>query len=168
MPMSTASKRGSETRSTNSAFPEKPKMTKIVYNGCPGGFDLSYRGVMRYAEIRGMKLFAFTDKRDEKGIIRLGEKKVRVTSPEEAKDAFSIYYYTSEDQSDDNYFNVNGIDRGDPALVQVVEELGSAANGIHADLHIAELPSRALYRIDAYDGRESVRTNYDYEWNIAP
>ena len=143
-------------------------MSKIVYNDCLGGFGLSYRGVMRYAEIKGMKLFAFTDKRDENGIIQLRDAKIPVTSPEEAQDAFSVYYHTSEDPSDDSYFNANGIDRTDPALVQVVEELGSAANGLCAELHIAELPSRALYRIDGYDGRESVRTNYDYEWNIAP
>jgi hypothetical protein len=143
-------------------------MTKIVYNDCPGGFGLSYRAVIRYAEIKGVKLFAFTDRRDENGIILLRDAKIRVTSPEEADDAFSVYYYTSEDASDDNYFDVNGIDRTDSALVQVVEELGDIANGMSAELHVAELPSRALYRIDGYDGRESVRTNYDYEWNIAP
>jgi hypothetical protein len=143
-------------------------MTKIVYNDCPGGFGLSYRGVMRYAEIKGMKLCAFTDKRDDHGIIQLCEAKIRVTAPEEASNVSSIYYYTSEDASDHNYFNVNGIDRTDPALVQVVEELGSAADGTYSELRIAELPSRALYRIDRDDGREFVRTNYDYEWNIAP
>lgn len=143
-------------------------MTKIVYNDCLGGFSLSYRGVMRYAQIKGMTLFAFTDKRDENGIIQLRDAKIRIASPEEAADAFSVYYYTSEDESDDNYFDVNGIDRTDPALVQAVEELGSVANGMCAKLHIAELPSRALYRIDEYEGRESVKTNYDYEWNIAP
>ena len=143
-------------------------MTKIVYNDCPGGFGLSYRGVMRYAEIKGVKLFAFTDNRDEHGIIQLREAKIRVTSPEQANSVFFIYYYTSEDASDHTYFDVSGIDRADPALVQAVEELGSAADGMCAELRIAELPSRALYRIDRDDGREFVRTNYDYEWNIAP
>ena len=143
-------------------------MPKIVYNDCLGGFGLSYRGVMRYAEIKGVKLFAFTDKRDENGIIQLGDAKIRLASPEEADDAFPVYYYTSDAPSDRNAFNVNDIDRTDPALVQVVEELGDEANGMCAKLHIAELPSRALYRIDRYDGRESVKTNYDYEWNIAP
>jgi hypothetical protein len=143
-------------------------MPKIVYNDCLGGFGLSYRGVMRYADIKGIKLFAFTDKRDENGIIQLRDPKIRLISPEEANDAFSVYYYTSEDPSEHNAFDVNAIDRTDPALVQAVEELGDAANGMCAKLQIAELPSRALYRIDRYDGRESVKTNYDYEWNIAP
>ena len=59
------------------------------------------------------------------------------------------------------------IDRADPALVQVVEELGEAANGMSAALRIAELPAGTLYRIDEYDGSEDVMTQEDYEWSVA-
>lgn len=147
---------------------ERLTTTKIVYNDCLGGFGLSYRGVMRYAELSGIELFAFTDKRDENGIIQVCDVKVRVASPEQADDTFTIYYYTSEDQSDDKYFSDRDIDRSDPALAQTVEELGAAANATGANLRIAELPSRALYRIEGCDGREQVKTNYDYDWKIAP
>jgi hypothetical protein len=57
--------------------------------------------------------------------------------------------------------------RADPLLVQVVEELGSAANGAHAKLRIAEVPAGSKYRIDEYDGAESVMTPDDYEWETA-
>jgi len=58
-------------------------------------------------------------------------------------------------------------DRADPALVQVVEELGDAANGTCASLAIRELPAGTLYRIDEYDGNESVVTQDEYEWSVA-
>ena len=51
-------------------------------------------------------------------------------------------------------------------LVQVVEQLGEAASGRYAELKIAESDSN-MYRIDEYDGNESVLFNYtDDEWVI--
>ena len=59
------------------------------------------------------------------------------------------------------------INRADPALVQVVEELDDEANTRFSDLRITELPVGTKYRIDEYDGNESVCTIDDYEWSIA-
>ena len=59
------------------------------------------------------------------------------------------------------------IERTDPILVQVVEEMGKSASGSFADLHIADLPAGTKYRIDEYDGSESVMTIDDYEWSVA-
>jgi hypothetical protein len=64
-------------------------------------------------------------------------------------------------------FSVYDIERTDPALVQVVEEMGEAANGMSAALRIAELPAGTLYRIDEYDGSETVMTQDDYNWSVA-
>lgn len=58
--------------------------------------------------------------------------------------------------------------RDDPALVQVVEELGAAADGRYARLQIKEVPTGTRYRIDEYDGLESVMTVDDYDWSVAP
>lgn len=58
--------------------------------------------------------------------------------------------------------------RHDPVLVQVVEELGDAASGKFAKLRIYELPSGVSYRIDEYDGTETVMTVDGYEWTTAP
>lgn len=56
--------------------------------------------------------------------------------------------------------------RHDPRLVQVVEELGEkAASGRYAKLRIANL-SGIRYRIDEYDGNESVvePAEAEHEW----
>jgi hypothetical protein len=55
------------------------------------------------------------------------------------------------------------LDRHDPRLAQVVEELGVEANGAHADLDIATI-SGNRYRITYYDGRESVQEPSDVDW----
>lgn len=60
-----------------------------------------------------------------------------------------------------------GFKRDDPILVQVVEELGEAANGRFADIKIRELEPGTKYRIDEYDGYEAVVTIDDYEWSVA-
>ena len=41
-------------------------------------------------------------------------------------------------------------------LVEVVEKLGSAANGSHASLKIVEIPENVEWEIDEYDGMEHV------------
>lgn len=53
--------------------------------------------------------------------------------------------------------------RHDTTLVQVVEELGDAASGFCGNLQITEIEG-SLYRIDEYDGNESVQTPDDIEW----
>lgn len=47
-------------------------------------------------------------------------------------------------------------DRSHPVLVQVVEELGSAANGRFASLKIIEIPDDIKWQIEEYDGCEWV------------
>ena len=59
------------------------------------------------------------------------------------------------------------ISRTDPVLVQLITELDHAVNGSFANLRIADLPKGTKYRIDKYDGRESVMAVDDYEWETA-
>ena len=58
--------------------------------------------------------------------------------------------------------------RHDPALIQVVEELGDDANGACAALLIGEVPAGTKYRIAEYDGLEGIETEDDIEWQVAP
>jgi len=131
-------------------------MTKVVYNNCYGGFGLSHKAVMRYAELKGITLYAFDyDKK-------------RLTD-EEAEKEFSVNYCTTEEYSNEHYWSMYDLsnDRSDPVLVQVVEELGDKADGSYASLKIREIAEGTLYRIDEYDGNESVMTSSEYDWKIS-
>jgi hypothetical protein len=53
-------------------------------------------------------------------------------------------------------FYARDIPRDDAALVQVVEEMGSMANGSFAILKIVEIPKDVNWYIEDYDGQEWV------------
>ena len=52
------------------------------------------------------------------------------------------------------YFSDWKIERTDPILIQVVEELGEEANNIHSKLKIIEIPDDVDWYIDEYEGKE--------------
>jgi hypothetical protein len=121
-------------------------MTKIAYNTCYGGFGLSDAAIMRYAELKGIKL-------------AIGSNSNSICSQ----------FYINGIEDDDHYFPSYEIERNrtDPILIQVIEELGAAANGLCSKIQIVDLPSGTRYRIDEYDGLESIQTDYQIDWNIA-
>ena len=59
---------------------------------------------------------------------------------------------------DDKVYHFDSSDKGraDPILVQVVEELGNAANDRFAQLAVVEIPDGVEFEISEYDGREHV------------
>lgn len=136
-------------------------MTKIVYNACYGGYSLSEKAILRYAELKGMTLYASKDHRFSMTSF--------TTIPYEE---YEILYEADAElgnfsRSIEAYFCDSDIERDDPVLVQVVEELGDEANGPCAKLRIRDLKPGTLYRIDEYDGDESVMTQEDHNWKIA-
>ena len=48
------------------------------------------------------------------------------------------------------------IKRNDPVLVEIVEQLGEAADGGHAELKVVEIPDDVQWQIEEYDGNEWV------------
>jgi hypothetical protein len=109
-------------------------MKKIVINKCYGGFGLSNQAIERYGELKGLTLIKEQDK-------------------------FNDYYYRDETNTaePDTYFHDRDIERTDPFLVQVVEEMGKDADGGFAELKIVEIPDDvAKWVIDEYDGVEWV------------
>lgn len=129
---------------------------KIVINGCYGGFGLSYKAVMRYAELKGIKLYAYVNQRingkldfDKYVEYKIGDK------------AYIIYYTNKKIKSKDEltdgvYFSYRDIDRDDKVLVKVVKELGKEASGGCAELKVAEIPDGVEWTIEEYDGIEWV------------
>jgi len=65
------------------------------------------------------------------------------------------------------YIDGCDISRTDPALIQVIEELGDDANASCAELRFHELEPGTLYRIEEYDGLETVVPLHQYGWSVA-
>ena len=122
--------------------------TKIAYNTCYGGFSLSAKAVQLGRQISGDPAWA--------GVTRIKGEPVPddprpdLTAALDAMDMYSVE-----------------IPRHDPVLIQVIETLGSDADGKCASIAIKELDPGTKYRIDEYDGREWVATPDDYEWETA-
>lgn len=140
-------------------------MKKIVYNACYGGFNLSKEAVQRYFQIKNQQVWIEHDKKFRS----LDMFTVWLTPPEERPTENKDFYSMSMDERiahnkaySEQTWCYRSISRHDPVLVQVVEELGEKANGLCANLKIAEVDG--LYRIDEYDGFESVKTPDTYDW----
>jgi hypothetical protein len=118
---------------------------KVVINVCYGGFGLSHKAMMMYAELKGLKLFAYTAD----------------WQPWDGEGGPIFIHYTTKPVSDGEetnscYFSDRNITRDDPELVKVVETLGSEANGGYAKLKVIEIPNGIEWEIDEYDGWERV------------
>lgn len=76
----------------------------------------------------------------------------------------SAQKYLDDHPEDARWFDycADDVDRHDDRLVQVVHELGDVASGRFAKLRITEVTGP--YRIDEYDGAESVETPNSYDW----
>ena len=130
---------------------------KLVINKCYGGFGLSYAGMMAYAKLAGIKLYAYVNKRDSAGNMDFN-----VLEEYDGKSkAFFVRYATAPLQPDGQlpdgaYFSDGEIDRADPHLIAAVKKLGNSANAQHAKLKIVTIPNGVDWQIEEYDGQESV------------
>jgi len=82
-------------------------------------------------------------------------------SPEALTRMQELGYTGSADVYNDCAY-LNECVRHNPILVQVVEELGNKANGFGSNLRIAQV--FGPYRIEEYDGAETVIEPDDYTW----
>ena len=58
----------------------------------------------------------------------------------------------------------DNIRRNNPILVEIVEQLGEAANGEFAELKVVEIPDDVQWQIEEYDGVEWVAETHRI-WN---
>lgn len=116
-------------------------MKKIVINSDFGGFSLSDKAMERYLELKDIKWVK-----------------------EETEYGSTLYFhhgYIKDDEDEDKWhISEYNFERDDPALVQVVEELGVDANGTYANLKIVEIPDDIEWHIHEYDGIESVHEKH--------
>jgi len=137
-------------------------MTKIVINSCYGGFGLSEAAMRLYAEQKGLPFYVYNQYEsdmfkqyftaDPSGMFKIDEYGMT---------RFDNDFYRKYSLYDKDF------DRTDPVLVEVVEELGEKANGFAANLEVVDVPKGTLYRIDEYDGLESIETADEIDWKVA-
>ncbi len=147
---------------------------KIVLNGCYGGFGLSYEAMYLYLIASGKTPYFYVDVSSYDDYTKQHRYK-RITLEEANQLARKLFIYCSTtDQGTyvDNFpvdiMNFNNIDRSDPVLVSVVETIGSEyASSRFARLEVVEIPDGTLYKIDEYDGLESLITQDDDDWLLA-
>lgn len=114
------------------------KMTKIVINRDHGGFGLSDLAIKRYFELKGWGLV-----------------------PQDSVYGTTNFY--RDTVSEETFFNEYDLERNDPVLVQVVEELGEKANTRFSSLRVVDIPADVHWYIEEYDGAEHV-AEYHRTW----
>lgn len=140
-------------------------MHKIVINECFGGYGLSPLAISEICKRKNIPCYIYVESESDSSEYM----KVSPTSKE-----FNGHWWrvlnkdfgnvvNSEDISDEEEYVFEDLPRHDKDLVAVVEELGDKANGDCAELKVVEISSN-LYRIDEYDGAESVETPEDIDW----
>jgi hypothetical protein len=105
-------------------------MKKIILNRCYGGFGLSDEACRLYLDKKGVEY------------------------KETGKTILGHIQYSFQDEDDFKQFSYYDLERDDPILIEVIEELGEAADGFAASLEIAEIPDNIEYTIEEYDGDE--------------
>ena len=110
---------------------------KIVINKCFGGFGLSQEAVLLYGKKKGINII-----KDKK-----------------KSNSLASHYYIDEIKNG-NYFSDRDIKRNDPALVEVVNELGEKADGAYSELKIVDIPDDVEWIIEEYDGKEWIAEDH--------
>ena len=127
---------------------------KLILNKCFGGFDLSKDAYELYAEKKGIKVYEYYQ-----------DYKKGLDYFKKGNDGICKHYFTKDlgqeiklsDEEYDKYcLNLSSEDRTDKILIEVVEELGDKASGSFGKLEVIEIPDNCYYKIDEYDGVETI------------
>lgn len=135
------------------------KEKEIVINICYGGFGLSNEGFELYLKKKGIKFHKVPDK-------MFGKDNYHYYSvPKEKYDKLYKKCKSNgnyKELNDKKWFLYHGdVKRDDPALVEVVKELGEKANGDYSELKVVQIPDDIEWTIEEYDGTEWVSEQHE-------
>ena len=132
---------------------------KVLINKCYGGAGLSGEALKEVARRKGVELTYYKANYYE----NFHDKRyTRIDNPD-LKDDHWLSTTTKDmgevidnDMLNENYFSEYDLleDRTDKDIIDVVEEMGDAANGRCAQLRIVEVPDDVQWEIEEYDGIE--------------
>lgn len=135
---------------------------KVVINKCYGGFGLSRRARIRYLEKTGVTPFFYEN-------VELKDVYYKVTEKEYLNKKYGgrcqiltkdLGKRTMPKEMSKKYFWDWEIERNDPILIEVIEEMKEEANGYYSELKIIEIPDNIEWEISEYDGIESVKEKH--------
>ena len=132
---------------------------KIVINASYGCFALSRPAVLRYAALKGMTLFPESHIEHTTWWLASPYERPPILSLDPEQLSFQDWE-RYVDARDDYTFDPYLIERDDPHLVQLVEEMGKSADGLNASLKVIDIPDGITYRIMEADGREWVAEDH--------
>jgi hypothetical protein len=144
----------------NALIKEIKGIRRVVINTVHGGFGLSHEGILAYLDKCGTPVW--TEANDKfSGLIPFN---YYLVPPEERieSDPANWHDMTLAERQAHNaaysktVFYDRDLERDDPYLVQVIQELGAKAAGRHAELKVVEIPSDVEWQISEYDGNEWV------------
>ena len=118
---------------------------KVIINKCHGGYGLSEAACDRYHELAGLKLYKTPSKWGGRAMPHY------TTVPWDEYELVKGF-----DEKNNLYWSYYDVERNDPLLIQVVEELGKDADGNLAELKVVDIPDGVEYTIEEYDGIEHI------------
>ena len=130
-------------------------MQKVVINVCFGGFGISDLAIERYAEIKEIKIYKSSERAIFGYRYYLCPEEEYLQIQEEDRGSLNPYSRTNK-----LHFSYYDLERTDPILVQIVEELGEASYGVYSELRIVEVPDDVSYLIEDYDGNERIAESH--------
>lgn len=121
---------------------------KIAINKCHGGFNLSHEASVLYAKKSGFEIFAYSfDGCKVESPNEFGNYSTKDFGPTITNKELNATYWSGYD-----------IERDDPILCAVIEELGTKkASGKCASVEVVEIPDDVIWDIDEHAGYEKVR-----------
>ena len=136
---------------------------KIVINRDSGVFKLSKAAIYRYAEIKGITLYPYSEGCHTIFYKVPPEQRVKplpgnwLSNSFEDREAYCNQYY-------EEIVDEFEMPRNDPVLVQVVEELGEKASGTDALLKVVEIPDGVDWQIQQNTGSEWIEEKHRTWW----